>query len=117
MGMRRALMLSPDPALIAEYVAPPSAAYVRQYLRANLFDDDEGGVLTVKIAEHLDVLVELVLDLFSEIWEDDGYTLIRSDSWRLRSDFDVAPRPRSPGQDLGDGGVGESASVGDGPQC
>lgn len=51
----------------AESVAPPSPGYVRRYLRANLFDGHERGTLTVKTSDHLDVLVELFLDLHGEL--------------------------------------------------
>lgn len=51
-------------------VALPGAAYVRQYLRANLLDGDEGGVLTMKSASLLDVLVELFLDIHSALVDD-----------------------------------------------
>lgn len=54
-------MTEPVPA--ADCVVPPSADFVRQYLRANLFDGDESGTLTVKISDHLDFLVELTIDL------------------------------------------------------
>lgn len=62
----------PGSAHTADCVAPPSPAYVRQYLRANLFDGDEGGTLTVKISDHLDFLVELFLDLHAEVTEDEA---------------------------------------------
>lgn len=68
--------MADQPMQHAENVAPVKAAFVREYLRANLFDGSEDGVLTVTISDHLDFLVELVIDLFSEIWEiwDDGGT-------------------------------------------
>lgn len=67
--------MTPELQHSAESVAPVKPAFVREYLRANLFDGSEDGVLTVPIRDHLDFLVELVIDLFSEIWEiwDDDY--------------------------------------------
>lgn len=36
---------------------------VREYLRANMFDGDEGGILTQNISSLLDEIVELIMEL------------------------------------------------------
>lgn len=43
-----------------------SAEYVRQYLRANLFDGDEGGVVTQQVSTLLDELVEAFMELHND---------------------------------------------------
>jgi hypothetical protein len=63
-------MTAPDAHSFADTRELPSAAYVRQYLRANLFDGDENGILTVTISYHLDYLTELVIDLVGTLYFD-----------------------------------------------
>ena len=39
---------------------------IRNYLAANLFDGNDGGVLTVRVSPHLDDLAEVVFALMTD---------------------------------------------------